>query len=260
MLNFTFQPADDPINSSTAHIESMSDIPDAPSPMEDSDTASSSHEQMEESTGPVGGGQDPITGEDEINPYLTEPVFQKDETKMDTYEQSLRRIIRDPAALRFVKTPYIGELFPLSNNTRAILLNNDKLRKYIESDEMFRREIFFPGHDFWGNISGYHFEMMRQKAWSYTEARSEDLDGIQRSGRYGRSGYGQKDNERMKRRVRVEKSNDEHPHIRDVKKGGMLNSNAACLLYVISLDAYVKNTQGIHIHVHVYPCEFSNHI
>ncbi|KAK3085932.1 hypothetical protein FSP39_010946 [Pinctada imbricata] len=213
----THYPPDDPVNTCTSEIDNLSDTPEEPEPMDESGPSTS--QNVKESTTEKGSEDDEMEGE---NPYLSEGVLMKDESKMDVYEQNLRKILRDPAALRIARTKYISELFPVNKRIKEILNDNEKVKQYIESDTLFRKEIFYPGNNFWVNLCGGHFRMAKHLSQNYTEVYSDDLEGTQRFGRYGRTSWGaqKEDTPRMKRRARIDKMHDEHSLLRDMKKGG----------------------------------------
>jgi hypothetical protein len=146
-------------------------------------------------------------------------LFKKDLTYA---EKNFRRILRDPLAVHIARTNYCKDFFNLDPKYKAILNDDKKLKRYLDEDEVFKREILCPSNDFWRDISGIHIRLAKERAMAWETAYKKELDKIAKTGRYGKKDSRQNNIEspRTERRVRVEKTNREHPHIEEMKKSG----------------------------------------
>uniref|UniRef100_K1R9G5 Ankyrin repeat and protein kinase domain-containing protein 1 n=1 Tax=Magallana gigas TaxID=29159 RepID=K1R9G5_MAGGI len=129
--------------------------------------------------------QQPVAMETDVE--TVEPVLFKKESDMTNAEKTFRKILRDPLALLMARTQYCKNFFNnLDLKYKTILNDDDKLKEYLDQDEMFKREILCTGNDFWGNISGTHLRIAKDRAQGWKQAHLNELEGITRSGNYTR--------------------------------------------------------------------------
>ncbi|XP_061163410.1 receptor-interacting serine/threonine-protein kinase 3-like isoform X2 [Saccostrea echinata] len=181
-------------------------------------SASTSTHEQSISQGP----QTPEVMETEDEGPVQSVLFKK-ELEMSSAEKTFRKILRDPLALLVARTNYCNSFFSLDSKYSAILNDDEKLKRYLDEDELFKKEILCPGNDFWGNISGTHLRMAKERGRAWKEANAKELDNIARAGRYGKTdswNHRNQETPRTERRRRVEKTFADHPHITELKKGG----------------------------------------
>ncbi|XP_062599790.1 uncharacterized protein LOC134261368 isoform X2 [Saccostrea cucullata] len=181
-------------------------------------SASTSSQEQSTSQGPQ--SSESMETEDE---GPVQSVLFKKESEMSSAEKTFRKILRDPLALLVARTDYCNNFFSLDPKYKAILNDDKKLKQYLDEDELFKKEILCPGNDFWGNISGTHLRMARERGRAWKEANAKELDNIARAGRYGKTdswNHRNQETSRTERRRRVEKTFGDHPHITELKKGG----------------------------------------
>lgn len=165
------------------------------------------------------GHQTPEVMETEDEGPVQSVLFKKDMTQA---EMTFRKLLRDPLALLVARSKYCKDFFNLDSKYKAILNSDQKLKRYLDEDEVFKKEILCPGNDFWRNVSGIHLRMSKERGLAWKQAHIKDLESISKKGRYGKTDWAHNNIEtpRTHRRERVEKTNREHPHIMELKKGG----------------------------------------
>lgn len=161
--------------------------------------------------------QQPVAMETDVE--TVETVLFKRDSDMTNAEKTFRKILRDPLALLMARTQYCKKFFNLDLKYKTILNDDDKLKEYLDQDEMFKKEILCPGNDFWGNISGTPLRIAKDRAQGWKQAHLNELEGITRTGHYGKSDYNQRkvETSRTERRKRVDKTFSEHPHVTELK-------------------------------------------